>query len=78
MARINGVEPHEASLFTRFVYWQARGKIGKIAGKNQIVEPLKIAAHHPRLFRGYGQMEMAQDAARARFSNDMRAHRTHG
>ena len=60
MARINGVEPHEASLFTRFVYWLARRKIGKIAGKNQIVEPLKIAAHHLRLFRGYGQMEMAQ------------------
>jgi hypothetical protein len=63
MARIKGVEPHEAGLFTRFVYWLVRRKVGAIAGHPRVVEPVKITAHHPRLLRAYGDMERGQEAA---------------
>jgi 4-carboxymuconolactone decarboxylase len=63
MARMNGLEPHQAGLFTRFLYWMVRRSIGKITGRSSLVEPVKIAAHHPRLLRAYGQMEMGQAAA---------------
>jgi 4-carboxymuconolactone decarboxylase len=63
MARMAGVEPGEAGLFTRLVYWLVRRKVGKIAGRPLLVEPIKITAHHPRLLRAYGQMEMGQEAA---------------
>ncbi|HWZ33722.1 MAG TPA: hypothetical protein VNX18_20420 [Bryobacteraceae bacterium] len=54
MARIPGVEPHQANLFTRFVYWMTKRKIGRV------ILPVKIAAHQPRLLWGSGQMETAQ------------------
>lgn len=63
MPRIQGVEPHEAGLFTRIVYWFVRRKIGSLTGARRLVEPIKITAHHPRLLRAMGQMEMGQDAA---------------
>jgi 4-carboxymuconolactone decarboxylase len=63
MARIKGVEPGEANLVTRFIYWLVRRKIGAIAGRATLIEPVKIAAHHPRLLRAYGQMEQGQAAA---------------
>ena len=65
MARINGVEPHEASWFTRLVYWFVRRKVGQIAGTPHLVEPIKITALHPRLLKALGQMEMGQEAARS-------------
>jgi hypothetical protein len=58
MARIPGVESAQAGWFVRFVYWMTRRKVGRV------VLPVKITAHHPRLLRGVGGMEMAQDAAR--------------
>jgi 4-carboxymuconolactone decarboxylase len=64
MARIKGIEPQEAGWATRLIYWLVRRKIGKIAGQERVVEPVKIAAHHPRLLRAMGQMEMGQEAAR--------------
>ena len=63
MARIKGIEPQEAGWATRLIYWLVRRKIGKIAGQERVVEPVKIAAHHPRLLRAMGQMEMGQEAA---------------
>jgi len=54
MARIPGIEPQQASLFTRFVYWMTKRKIGRV------IVPVKITAHQPRLLRGSGEMEMAQ------------------
>ena len=59
MARIRGVEAREAGWFTRLAYWMVKRKIGRV------VTPLKIAAHHPRLFRAVGEMEMGQAAARS-------------
>jgi 4-carboxymuconolactone decarboxylase len=63
MARMNGVEPSGAGWYTRLVYWFVRRSIGKITGKSRLVEPVKIMAHHPRLLKAYGQMEMGQAAA---------------
>jgi 4-carboxymuconolactone decarboxylase len=65
MARIPGLEPHEVGWLTRLIYWLARRKIGQLTGQHRLVEPIKIAAHHPRLFRAVGQMEMGQGAARS-------------
>jgi 4-carboxymuconolactone decarboxylase len=65
MARMQGVEPHEAGWFTRLVYWVVRRKIGKLTGQNRLIEPVKVTAHHPRLLKAMGQMEMGQEAARS-------------
>ena len=56
MARIPGIEPNQAGLFTRFLYWMTRRKIGRV------VLPFKITAHQPRLLTAVGQMEMGQHA----------------
>jgi 4-carboxymuconolactone decarboxylase len=60
---MKGIEPAEAGWLTRLVYWLVRRKFGKLTGKNCLVEPVKIAAHHPRLLRALGQMETALEAA---------------
>jgi 4-carboxymuconolactone decarboxylase len=63
MARMNGLEPHQAGWYTRLVYWLVRRGIGKLTGSSRLVEPVKITAHYPRLLKAYGQMEMGQAAA---------------
>ncbi len=63
MARMSGLEPQQAGWFTRLVYWLTRRSIGKITGSRRLIEPVTITAHHPRLLRAYGQMEMGQEAA---------------
>ncbi len=65
MAHMKGVEPAEAGWFTRLVYWLVRRKFGKLTGRDRLVEPVKIAAHHPRLLRAMGQMEGGLAAARS-------------
>ena len=57
MARILGVEQQEASMLTRVAYGMVRRKVGKV------VMPIKVHAHHPKLFGGMAAMEMAQDKA---------------
>jgi len=56
MARIRGVEANEAGLFTRFLYWMTRRKVGRV------ILPFKLTAHLPRLLVAVGGMEMAQQA----------------
>jgi len=58
MARIRGVEASEAGLFTRFLYWMTKRKIGRV------ILPFKVTAHQPRLLRAVGEMEMGQQALR--------------
>jgi hypothetical protein len=65
MARIQGVEAHEAGWFTRLVYWLVQRKMGQLTGKKKLIEPIKIMGHHPRLLKAVGQMEMGQEAARS-------------
>jgi 4-carboxymuconolactone decarboxylase len=50
---------------TRLIYWFARRAVGKVAGQARLVEPIKVTAHHPRLLKALGQMEMGQAAATA-------------
>ncbi len=59
MARIPGVEPENAGFLVRLAYWFTKRKIGRV------IMPVRIHAHHPRLLRGLGSMEMAQQAAQA-------------
>ena len=63
MARMQGVQPHEAGWLTRLIYWATRRKMAKLTGRSQLIEPVQITAHHPRLLWAYGQMEMGQEAA---------------
>ena len=63
MPHMKGIEPTQAGLFTRLIYWFVRRKFGKLTGKNRLIEPVKVAAHHPRLLRAMGQMESGQAAA---------------
>ena len=58
MARIAGVEPGQAGALARLAYYFTKRKLGRV------ILPIKIHAHHPRLLRGLGGMEMAQQAAR--------------
>jgi hypothetical protein len=37
--------------------------MAKLTGRNQLIAPIQITAHHPRLLWAYGQMEMGQEAA---------------
>jgi len=60
---MRGIEPAEADWFTRLVYWYVRRRFGKLTGKNRLVEPVKVAAHHPRLLRAMGQMEAGLEGA---------------
>jgi hypothetical protein len=62
MSRIKGIEPNEAGPFTRMVYWFVRRKLRSLTGKDRVGEPTKVMAHHPRLLRAMGQMEMGQAA----------------
>lgn len=59
MARIEGVPPKRASLFTRLAYVLTKRRLGRV------IMPIRIQAHHPRLLRGYAHMELAQQAARS-------------
>lgn len=55
MARIRGAEPSQqgllSGLYTRIVYSMVKRKLGRV------ITPVQIAAHHPKIFWGYTQME---------------------
>ena len=57
MARMEGADPRKqgglAGWFTRLVYSLTKRKLGRV------VVPVTIAAHHPRILWGYGQMEQS-------------------
>lgn len=53
MSRIAGVPAERAGLFTRFVYWMTKRKVG------QVTEPVRVMAHHGPIFRGYIGYEYA-------------------
>jgi hypothetical protein len=59
MARVEGIDDKQASLFTKSFYSAVRRKIGRVP------EPLRITAHQPRLLAAVGGMELAQEAMRS-------------
>jgi len=63
MAHMSGVEAAEAGWLTRLIYWFVRRGIEKATGRGQLIEPVKIAAHHPRLLRAIGNMDGSVEAA---------------
>jgi hypothetical protein len=65
MARLKGLEPAAAGWFARLVYWLTRRKVAKLTGKSLLIEPVTITAHHTRLLRAVGEMEVGQAAARS-------------
>ena len=58
MARIDGLPSERAGVLARVFYWMTKRQLGKL------VEPITITAHHPRLLRAYGHMELGQHAAK--------------
>src|SRR5262245_32518693 len=65
MAYMKGVEPAEAGWVNRVVDRVVRRQCGKRTGKDRLIEPVKIVAHHPRLLKALGQMEGGLGAARS-------------
>jgi 4-carboxymuconolactone decarboxylase len=63
MARMQGVEPHEAPWLTRVMYWFVKRALHKVTGNARVPEPIKITAHHPKILRAVGEMERGQAAA---------------
>jgi AhpD family alkylhydroperoxidase len=59
MARIKGLPKRESGLLGRLAYWFSERRYGKV------LEPLPVAAHHPRLLFGSGTMELALDGSRS-------------
>jgi len=57
MTRVSG---REDGIWLRLVYEMARAVTGKLTGKKEVPEPVKVTAHQPRLLWGVGQMESAQ------------------
>ncbi len=57
MARIDEVSDRGAGLLARLVFFMSRKRLGRV------ITPLRVAAHHRRLLRGYLHMELAQQAA---------------
>jgi len=62
MARVAGSDRAQHSflsgLFIRIVYALTKRKVGRV------VMPVRIAAHHPKVLWGYGQMEQSQLSSR--------------
>ncbi|MCC6390945.1 MAG: hypothetical protein IT167_10090 [Bryobacterales bacterium] len=57
MTRVSG---REGGIWLRLIYEMARAVTGKMTGKKEVPEPVKVTAHQGRLLWGVGQMESAQ------------------
>ena len=58
MARVKGIEPNEAGPVLKLIYWYAKRQLG-----GKLVEPVKVNAHHGKLFRAWAKMESTQQSA---------------
>lgn len=62
MARIPGAPVNQGGPFRRFfkavVYTLTKRRLGKL------IVPVQVAAHHPKLFWGYVQMEQSQASSK--------------
>ena len=58
MARINGATSNQGGpirrLFVGLIYWLTRRRLGRV------IMPVKVTAHHGKIFWGYLQMEQSQ------------------
>ena len=58
MARIEGVSDQQAGVLTRFAFWMARRKVGKVP------DPMRVWAHHRAISMASGGYEYWLDRAR--------------
>ena len=65
MARIQIIETKQAPWWLRLVYRMAGNAVGKLTGKADIGDALKLVAHRPRLLFGTLMMESGQLDAKA-------------
>ncbi|MBO0883681.1 MAG: carboxymuconolactone decarboxylase family protein [Mycobacterium sp.] len=61
MARIAGVPARQAGVGVKLAYHFTRRALRKLAGRetDQMLEPLSVLAHSPKLLAGYGRLEQA-------------------
>jgi AhpD family alkylhydroperoxidase len=61
MARIQGVSPSDAGVGVKIAYAFTRRALSKMTGTTpeQMLEPLELFAHVPKLLSGYGRVEQA-------------------
>src|SRR3954471_15193399 len=59
MARIAGVSAGDAGIGVKLAYHFTKRAVAKLAGRetDQMLEPLEVLAHSPRLLAGYGKIE---------------------
>lgn len=65
MPRVELVDPKKAGIFAKIVFAMVRRKIGQLTGRKELVEPMRVTAHHPRIMWAYGQMEMGIEAGKS-------------
>ena len=58
MSRVKGLEANEAGFIGRIAFWFSKRKVGMVP------DSVRITAHHSRLLRAMGSMEMGQEAAK--------------
>jgi alkylhydroperoxidase family enzyme len=77
VARINGVQPADAGLKVKLVYWSMRKGMAELTGRAPVagrsgIEPIEVWAHQPKLLSGMGKFQQAvrkMDAVGERLKN---------
>ena len=62
MSRLPGVSDHDAGLSAKIAFFFTRRKLARMAGLEtaEMLEPLRMYAHIPRLLGAYGRLEQAE------------------
>jgi AhpD family alkylhydroperoxidase len=65
MPRLNGVSDRDAGLSAKIAFFFTKRKLAKMAGlealnNREMLEPLRMYAHIPRLLNAYGRLEQAE------------------
>ena len=58
MPRLEGISDKQAGPFTRFAFWMARRKVGKVP------DPMRVSAHHRAISMASGGYEYWLDRAK--------------
>jgi AhpD family alkylhydroperoxidase len=62
MSRLTGVSDHDAGLGARIAFFFTQRKLARLTGITtaEMLEPLRMYAHIPRLLNAYGRLEQAE------------------
>ncbi|WP_156688111.1 carboxymuconolactone decarboxylase family protein [Mycobacterium sp. Marseille-P9652] len=63
MSRLQGVSDRDAGLGAKIAFFFTRRKLARMTGLQtaEMLEPLRMYAHIPRLLNAYGRLEQAED-----------------